>query len=241
MTAGRSVLFAALIVGFSLVPIAAEAAPIYVDFGDSQGSANDLVDGTLVTWNVVPTINPFVPLDLDDLNGHDTGIQISAMTGFDTNYDDTLAGGQWNVPGIPWSVGEATHDDFASSTGATVVFSNLLSDLYRLKLISSRGDSAGTRNADYLVNGAYADSGGATGSNPFSASIDGWVNKSIMTWQWIAPDVSGQITLQTVPLSGNWSYVNAVELSAVPEPSSLMLLLLGGLLAGMATWRKRRA
>lgn len=193
-----------------------DASPIYVDFGDYRGAAAGLVDGTPVTWNVVPTINPFVPLALRNSSGCNTGIEISQMTGFDTGYDDTLNGGAWNVPGIPWSVGDATADNFATSGTGTVVFSNLSAPYYRVELISSRADSGTNRVANYLVNDTYADSGGPTGSQNFSASIHGWGNKSFMTWESVQPDANGQLTLNVVRTDG-WGYVNAWKLQVADE------------------------
>lgn len=238
MVVHRFVLVILLVLGPAIGSARVDAASIYVDFGDYQGSATDLVDNTMVTWNVVPTVNPlFAALGLKDADGVDTGIQISAMTGFDTGYDDTLPGGAWNVAGIPWSVGEATNDNFACSGSGNIVFSNLSAPYYQIELISSRADSASTRVADYLANGAYADSGGPTGSQSFSASIDGWGNKSVMFWELVQPDQDHKITLHLSPNSGNWSYVNAMRLQAVPEPSAGMLFI--GMAMAVTSWRRR--
>ncbi|MDZ7619834.1 MAG: PEP-CTERM sorting domain-containing protein [Patescibacteria group bacterium] len=210
---------------------------IYIDFGDHRGSASQLVDGSAATWNVVPTIKPFAVLSLNDASGASTGIQISAMTGFDTVYDDTLDGGAWNVAGIPWSTGAATADSFACSGSGSVVFSNLAAPYYRIELIASRADAAANRVATYLMNDEYADFGGPTGSQSFSASIHGWGNKSWMIWDLVEPDENQQITLSLVPDSENWSYVNAMTLQAVPEPTALLLLLVG---LAVATASRRR-
>jgi len=226
-----------LAVSLTSLPRVIQAAPIYIDFGDRRGSASQLVDGTPVTWNVVPTVNPFAPLNLADSDGGNTGIQLSAMTGFDTSYDDGLTGGEWNMSRIPWSVGEATHDNFAANSSAVVTFSNLESKPYRVELISSR-DSGTSRNTVYRANGDLADLGGVNGSNPFNANTDGWLNRSIMVWQQVMPDLGSEIHIDLAPQSGQWGYVNAIRLQDVPEPSTLLLFSLGGLIAVIVARRR---
>ena len=154
-----------------------------------------------------------------------------------------LGGEWWNKAEIPWAILTATDDNFYAGSSpantAEVTLSNLdPSKQYDISLIASRL-SDGSRDCVFQVNGLYADIGGAQGSDPFNSYSDGYVNNSLMIWEHLAPDQNNKLSMLMTPdASGHYGYLSAMRIEVVPEPGSLLLLVVG-LLLGVAATRRR--
>lgn len=97
---------------------------------------------------------------------------------------------------------------------------------YTIEIISSRSN-AEDKNVPWQVFGAAT-----TEIAYFNARIQGYQQGQWLTWTDISPDANGEIAVK-VGYNGQTSYnnfLNAARLSAVPEPVSLVLMALGGLL-----------
>lgn len=106
-----------------------------------------------------------------------------------------------------------------------LTFKNLdPTQLYTIEIISSFNGTY-TAALPFYVNGANKQTW-----NPKTQGYDtgGW-----LTWTDIAPDANNQIVVQVADTGGHAynAYVNAIRITAVPEPATLALLALGGLLA----------
>ena len=211
-------IFSATFVAFGVQT--ALGVAIYVDFGQEQGAASGLVDGSAATWNVVTSLSE-QDLFLYDASGQQSGINLTVTQAF----SNTQIGGNWNVASIPWSVGAATNDNFHTGSGpsnpAEVTLSNLdPTKQYRVSLIASRA-SAGSRDCTFTVNGQVANVGGASGSDPFDSYTDGYVNKQLMTWSSLAPNAQNELTMLMTPTgSGDYGYLSAMRIS---EEQSLLI------------------
>jgi hypothetical protein len=130
---------------------------------------------------------------------------------------------------------QGTANAFNSSQTVALTFSGLAANTdYTFKLLSGRANSFGTPGATGTFNMTYDSvvlSGG--GSKGFDGSAAG-LNASNFTWTF-STGASGPAST-VINLTGAWN-VNAVVITAVPEPSAV---LLGGL-GMLALLRSRRA
>ncbi|GAA5484790.1 PEP-CTERM sorting domain-containing protein [Haloferula sargassicola] len=146
-----------------------------------------------------------------------------------------------------FAIATATQDYWFTETGgspalnntASLVISGLDPGLtYDLRLFGTR-ESTSTRETQYVIQG---------GNGPFSASYltsgtgigDGGYNGNndeIISFSGIEPDGSGNINVTINALQGGFAYLGVMEISSVPEPSHLAMVLGAGLVGLM---RRRR-
>lgn len=209
--------------------------PIYVDFRSQLGTGqprSDTLGG--VTYNLFGSeshdLDNFVASALDE-NGNATGVSM-LITDDHAPYNGPSVGGSttsgfmtsatifnsvatdsvmWNqaVGGAPFTIGNL------DATGGT---------LYEISVLSSR-DGTGDRNMDVLINGVLA------------GTVNASDNTTLVTASNLTADLSGNLVVTFVPrtssdtpVGNGFAYFNALRLTAVPEPSSMLLAGLGGLL-----------
>ncbi|MEM1356392.1 MAG: PEP-CTERM sorting domain-containing protein [Planctomycetota bacterium] len=220
----------------------ASAATIQVDFGlDTQQTET-------LGWNNMTSDSGGQPADLTNLvddAGDPTGIDLTYLkTGDGSGNNPNGAGGvagsgaNYNGPypdaldSFPTS---ALQDGlFFAQSGATITLtlSNLDTDLtYDFILYGARGNN-GLVDTTYQVTGA--NDSGVINIGPVNTNDDDFADIT-----GIAPDVNGEITITATSIngsSGNGGALNLLVVTAVPEPGSLALLSLGGVLIA----RRRR-
>lgn len=91
-------------------------------------------------------------------------------------------------------------------------------------------DINGTHQFLLQTSGAGVGAGGANGNNDTFAYLTG-----------IVPDETGSITLTVRVAESNFGYIGAMELTAVPEPSTTLLLLAAGSGAWIVYRRRRQS
>lgn len=222
--------------GFLLLTNSAQALSILVDFGSSATQTNhiSITGGTDPSnfWNNVTSVTPAaVPLMLVDTTNASTGISLqitSRFSGINTN-GAIDASAPYNSA--------ATRDSFYGNTEEFSGQSNpnpsfTLSGLdpsstYSFRFYASRTGAGDVRTTDYFVAGGISGVATLDVANNVSntASVVG-----------ITPDTFGQIQISLAAASTNnnsnhFIYLGALEIVAVPEPSSAGLLLAGGVAA----------
>jgi hypothetical protein len=198
----------------------ANADVILIDFGNTSGT-------TVGNWNN-SNVSGYTLTNMIDTDGN--------ATVYDLFFNTSVGqGGNWGVTAAPapFNVSSAYNDGlFTAADTITFTLSGLLAtETYDLTMFASR-DAAGTRITDYTVTGSGAPvtlslqtSGTGLGGVGINHNIANTVNFS-----GIAPDVNNQISVSIDINSGGFAYLNAMQITVVPEPASLSLLLLGGFL-----------
>ncbi len=140
----------------------------------------------------------------------------------------------WNMtfPGPDWlDADKLAAKDFMTSawnTSVTITFKNLDPTLaYTLEAVASTSGTG--NNVPWRVRNGGVWSGWTT----FNARTNGYDQGQWLTWNDVAVDANNQVALQ-IGNTGSTNYnilFNAVRLYAVPEPATLVMLALGGLLA----------
>lgn len=206
----------------------ASADVILVDFGNTSGT-------TAGNWNN-SNLSGYTLTDMIDTDGNTTTYDLFFTTAVGQ-------GGNWGVTAAPspFNVSSAYNDGlFTAADTISFTLSGLsASETYDLTMFASR-DATGTRITDYTVTGSGAPvilslqtSGtdlGGVGINHNMAST--------ANFSGIAPDVNNQITVSIDINSGGFAYLNAMQITVVPEPASLSFLLLGGLVLRLTRRRK---
>jgi hypothetical protein len=201
-----------------LIACAANANVILVDYGSAAVAPS--LGGT---WNV---IGGTVGGPLVDSTGAASGVSLSF--GGDGWIAATVDQGPWPAGDLDWVDGDATADYTFNVGGetSTVVFSGLAPGaLYRFDHVAARALGA-DRRADYLVNGAFADS--TPNGDDFFSLQDGWTDSDILTWDSVAADGTGNIIL-TVTDVQNFGYITASRLELIPAPGVMAALAFAGL------------
>ena len=210
-----------------LLSASAASGVILIDYGDADSSST--LGGV---WNTVDSA--LSGTMLVDSSGAPSGVTISF--GGDGWIDSTNNQGPWPHGDVGWVDADATVDYTFNVGGdtSTVVFSGLTPNgAYRFEHVAAR-ELGADRIADYLVNGAFADS--TPNGDDFASLADGWTGGNILVWESVAATAGGDITL-TVTDVQNFGYINASRLSVVPEPSAGLLLCMA--LVGLASWRRQ--
>ena len=203
---------------------------IRVDYGSESPTGGN--------WNNVTT--RFTDYDLVDFNtGLDTGINASTglfmgSTGVTVNED--------------WLVGSATTDYVTTTqhSGVVTLFDEVPDGLYTLELAFMGNFALDQLGAEFTVgslSGPGADrtyQGTAVPAGRWNARSDGFEQTNWLIFDDVAPNASGEILVygQKTPLEYNSIGVNAIRLTAVPEPAAYAALF--GLVALGLAWFKRR-
>jgi len=80
------------------------------------------------------------------------------------------------------------------------------------------------------VNGTFADS--TPNGDDFDVFAEGFGNGNVLVWDAVSPNGSNQIvvTVDSATSPQSNGYINALRITEVPEPASLALLTIGGLM-----------
>jgi len=220
-------------------PDADAAVEVRIDFetADTDPGGN---------WNSIAS--PGTNISLDDFNtGNDSGVDVSLTGGI----SDSSSTGQWGSrsQSPAWATSEALSDRFFITEGGsgTMKFSGLTpGQAYNIELASSYGGSGTSGNddgvyeltdADGLVEGFNAFTNDSLGTSVSweprlaadngSNGVEGWLR-----WSNAVADPSGELTFALSAPDGFNPRIalNALQLTEVPEPGSLALMGLGGLL-----------
>ena len=184
-------------VAMILAPFAntAKAAIIKVD-NNSVGLAPD------ATWNVIDA-PATTATSVVDSSGNDDGVTVT-HTGWS---DSSKSGTEGAYDGGVFD--NAADDYFFINAGSpgTVTISGLLdSETYTIQLCNSSQDSG--RVGDYVVNGSFGDGASPFNGDDHDATVDGFVNGTIMTYSGVTPS-SGEIVITTTTVSGIAVHLNA--------------------------------
>lgn len=197
-------------------------------FGTIQIDFNDHAAAPGAGWNEVDTLGSAVALS--DSLGNATDVTVTITGDLDNSStndgqdsadlaDPTLEPGARDY----FFISGADDDGFIAIEGLDP------SQQYLIEVVASRSSAGSISKAsDYTANGLFADSS-PSGDN-FDTFSDGFVNGSVLVWDAVTPNASGQIVLtidsQTSPQSNG--YINALRITTVPEPATGLLLVLGG-------------
>ena len=206
------------------------AETILIDF---NGTASTPTLGG--TWNTIdsPSATPQLLLDT---TGTATSVTLTATGDFG---DSTITNSGWTRS---WVDTAAVADYFymhGVDLSSLVVLDGLDDHLrYDIELVSSRSPSVsqGTDILDIQVQGVYTTS--EISSDDYDCYNDGYVNQTILIWKNVAP-TNDQIAISLDTESTGYVFLNAVQLTVVPEPSTT-LLLWSILAAGMVLSGRRR-
>ncbi|MDF3130718.1 hypothetical protein P0Y35_16025 [Kiritimatiellaeota bacterium B1221] len=88
--------------------------------------------------------------------------------------------------------------------------------------------------------GTYTVQGATTMDEVSSTDINiasSFTNRTLLNWSAVSP-ISGEIVLTATPFSGHTAFVNALQVVAVPEPGTLMLVNIAGALLILSRLRR---
>ena len=192
------------------------ALDIRIDFSLGSGSAGN-------NWNSLSasSLTGGTTSLIDHATGASTGVTVTG-TGFNTDYVGSIS----TLPAW-WDGGIQAQDriyfyDSGSQTGSVTLGGLLSSQAYKLELFSA---------GDYVERAIAANS--SFGINSRTGLLDSaWHgvddgNAGWLVWDNLMPTAGGIVNITFDSLSANYVPVNALRLTAVPEPSVLSLLALG--------------
>jgi lysophospholipase L1-like esterase len=234
---------------------------IFFDFGPSNTQDGDHTLGPDTNgnyWNNWHAAEGNVKIlagehigSLVDSTAAPTGIKLTITAGFQTN--GKVNGGLLSPSAAPLgdlAVPTATEDYFYSTAdglvgggsddlGGGFMLDGLDPGLrYNFRFFGSRNNTQ-TRTTEYLVTGANSGSAlmQTSGSNIGSNGVYGGNDDEIALVLDIQPDAFGQVFIDMTLIQGSYAYLNAMEITVVPEPASAALMALS---AGVILRRQRR-
>jgi hypothetical protein len=207
------------------------ATTILIDFGAvGTGTTNPSTGGHY--WNNV-TGGPGGPYSLIDDTGASLTTTVSLATIAGSASQNGGSGSLAPSPN-PYYPGSSYNDYIYIQSGSSntrITFSNLaLTSTYTFKFYASRSGAGATEN--------FAVAGGNSGN----VSVNPNNNSTIVQVADIAPTVGGQVVITWTNTTGQFAYLNFMEIvgTPVPEPSAVASMILGGgLLAFMLRFRRR--
>jgi hypothetical protein len=202
-------LFAVLGLVLALAP-AAQAALIKVD-NNSAGVAPD------TTWNVIDP-PATTATSVVDSSGNNDGVTVTYA-----GWNDSSSFGREGA--YDGGVFDNAADDYFfinAGSSATVTISGLLDiETYTIQLCNSSQDSG--RVGDYVVNGSFGDGASPFNGDDHDATVDGFVNGTIMTYSGVTPS-SGEIVITTTTVSGIAVHLNAFTIEGEPSAGTLIIV-----------------
>ncbi|WFB37754.1 hypothetical protein P3T73_08280 [Kiritimatiellota bacterium B12222] len=232
---------ALLFLPLATVAMTSPAEIVLLDFGSTsyQTSGN---------WNNITGINEANnKTSLINSEGTASGISLNISTG---NFSGTTTyNGNVNADASMFDAFEAASviTDAAwvnSGSTGTLAFGGLDSSLtYNLTIVGAR-DNPNERFTRYSVSGFGSEVLQTTGDDPQAGLGVNWNNNSVVTINGITGVSSFDLTLvgnSTADFSGanTYSYINALQIEAVPEASTFALLALSGIAAIVFKHRRK--
>lgn len=238
---------------------------ILFDFGpsnseDGDHTASPDVNGNYWNnWHAIDGGNNILPgehlANLVDTTGAGTGVRLTLTAQYESN---GKVNGGLLLPNSALlgdlAIGSATEDYFFSTAdgvqgggddddGGGFMLDGLDPNLsYNFKFFGSRYTTE-TRITEYAVVGANSQSVWLTtsGNNIGANGVYDGNDDEIAEVLGVRPDAFGQIFVDMTLIQGSYAYLNAMEVTAVPEPNSLLLMAscVAGL--GFAVGRNRSA
>jgi hypothetical protein len=223
----RIMMMFAGIAAAALMSVPASAAmEIRVDFNDAAGAPGG-------NWNTVAAPGAVTPPLIDFNTGASTGVTIDLQwfdvleSSSNTEWDAANSGPAW-LDAAKHAAMDYFWGQFADAVGWVKVQNLTPGQAYSVELVAS-SDSSSAGPITYDINGVYFD--GST-DGQFDPLDDGYTSGEWMTWSSIAADGTGVLELHydipTGPVGRN--RMNAMRIVEVPEPASLALMGLGGLM-----------
>lgn len=213
----------------------ASAETILINFGGIDSSPDAGGDGTLTHWNeAVKNGTQSTVVDSDGNTVAGVSVATADMGGTTFDNSGTYASGGSAASWVDLDAVELVW--FNQGSGGSVTISGLTAPAYTVDLIAARSTEGTPANFDrindYYANGSLSD---GDESLDWSSYVDGWVAGGVLTWSSVNPD-AGVITMTDGDNTN--SHWTAMRLTAVPEPATMALLGLGGVVGLM---RRRKA
>ncbi len=210
---------------------------VRVDLG---GSAN-----TPAGWNTIenPTDTSTVHT-LDNFDGSSSGISLQITDAFGQS-GMNVGPFSWSNPEGSWIDVNVLYD-YAYLNGGNVgqiTLSGMAAgDTYQVEMLAIRTASSLTGGETYRVNneaGMVVDGGGA--ATYWDGTVNGYNNQDFMRWDNAIANSTGRIVIDVAHGSATnaHAFINGLRISAVPEPSSLMLISLLLVLGTGIRWCRR--
>ncbi|MCC5845645.1 MAG: PEP-CTERM sorting domain-containing protein [Verrucomicrobia bacterium] len=222
---------------------------ILIDFG-SAGGAGGMGWNTLANASATGTST----FNLDDTNNDSSGLSVGPFTaagvdGAGTNLNVTTTGGPVNLQSthIPtWANANAINDHFlltgSSATGGFAITGLQAGWTYNVNLavFADNSDRFATYNFDVYdaVDESYRNVGLFAGINSrYNVSLGNLGNDLYVTFTALSNETTLRVLATTGSGSGDRAAFNAMQIVAIPEPSTILLSLLA---LGTAVLLRRR-
>ncbi len=201
-------------------------------------------------WNVVSggKSNMGIAVPLKDSTGADTGVTatLGILDGNAIYWKNATTGGALGAyagtilaDGTDWRMYITNSSGYSIPMTCTLTLAGLEPESwqwYRIEMSASSAPIYWPKTQDVQVNGEWAD--GDHSGQGFKADTDGYNSGTILRWDEVRPDGNDLIELTVTRVGGADAYLNALVITLVPEPSTAVLLLAGGL--GLAFRPRRR-